>query len=134
MYPRQSAEATSAFLDPFRADFDAAMRDMCERAAGPACDPALIAQVADTMCSVAPDVAIGMMEQLMRWDMDGALARADALALSVQVFAAAALLSQKAVDRYGHRIDIVPVDLGGHFFLLQHPVKTAQLIRGALAT
>jgi pimeloyl-ACP methyl ester carboxylesterase len=134
MYPRQSAEATSAFLDPFRADFDAAMRDLCTRAAGPDCDSALVKEVGDTMCAVPPDVAIGMMEQLMRWDMDGALARADALALSVQVFAAAALLSHEAVDRYGHRIDIVPVDLGGHFFLLQHPVKTSQLIRGAIAS
>lgn len=133
MYPRQTAEAANAFLDPFRADFAAAMRDMCERAAGPGADPALVAEVADAMCRAEPDVAIGMMDELMRWDMDGALARADALALSVEVFAAAALLSQKAVDRYGHRIDIVPVDLGGHFFLLQHPVKTAQLIRGALA-
>ena len=134
MYPRQSAEATNAFLDPFRADFAAAMRDMCNRAAGPDADPELIAGVADGMCAADPEVAIAMMDALMRWDMDGALARADALALSVQVFAAAALLSQTAVDRYGHRIDIVPVDLGGHFFLLQHPVKTAQLIRGALAT
>ena len=133
MYPRQSAEATSAFLDPFRADFDAAMRGLCARAAGPDCDPVLVEEVGDTMCSVPPDVAIGMMEQLMRWDMDGALARADALALSVKVFAAAALLSQTAVERYGHRMDIVPVEFGGHFFLLQHPVKTAQLIRGALA-
>ena len=133
MYPRQTAEAANAFLDPFRADFDAAMRDLCERAGGAGCDRVLIAEVADAMCSVDAEVAIGMMDELMRWDMDGALARADALGLSVEVFAAAELLSQKAVDRYGHRMEIVPVNLGGHFFLLQHPVKTAQLIRGALA-
>ena len=133
MYPRQTEDAANAFLDPFRADFAAAMRDMCDRAAGPGADPVLIARVADGMCAADPEVAIAMMDELMRWDMDGALARADALVLSVDVFASAPLLSDTAVSRYGHRLNIVPVDLGGHFFLLQHPVKTAQLIREALA-
>lgn len=133
MYPRQSAEAADAFLDPFRADFRAAMGQMCQRAAGPGCDPALLAAVTDTMCAADPDVAIGMMDELMRWDMDGALDRAEGLGLSVEVFAAAPLLSPRAVERYGHRMAIVPVDLGGHFFLMQHPVRTARLIREALA-
>jgi hypothetical protein len=106
---------------------------MCERAAGPGCDPALIERVARAMCCADAEVAIGMMDQLMRWDMDGALARADALALRVKVFASAPLLSDTAVARYGDRMDIVPVDLGGHFFLLQQPVKTAGLIRNAIA-
>ena len=133
MYPRQSAQAADAFLDPFRADFAGAMRTMCDRAAGPGCDPALIDRVARAMCRADAEVAIGMMDQLMRWDMDGALARADALALTVKVFASAPLLSGTAVMRYGDRMDIVPVDLGGHFFLLQQPVKTAGLIRDAIA-
>lgn len=133
MYPRQSADSANTFLDPFRADFPAAMRQMCQRAAGPGCDPALLASVTAAMCGADPGVAIGMMDELMRWDMDGALDRADGLGLSVAVFAAAPLLSPRAVERYGHRMDIVPVDLGGHFFLMQHPVRTAQLIRGALA-
>jgi hypothetical protein len=51
----------------------------------------------------------------------------------VKVFASAPLLSDTAVARYGDRMDIVPVDLGGHFFLLQQPVKTAGLIRNAIA-
>ncbi len=81
------------------------------------------------MCRADAEVAIGMMDQLMRWDMDGALARGDALALTVKVFASTPLLSDIAVTRYGDRMDIAPVDLGGHFFLLQQPVKTAGLIR-----
>ncbi len=133
MYPRQSPEATDAFLDPFRADFDAAMRSMCDRAAGPDPDPALVRRTADAMCQMDHEVAVRMMDQLMGWDMDAALARVDALAVPVQVFAAAALLSGDATTRYGDRMEIVPVDLGGHFFLLQHPVPTAHLIREALA-
>ncbi len=132
MYPRQSADAANAFLDSFRTDFRAAMRTMCDRAAGPDCDPALIAEVADAMGAADADVAMGMMNDLMLWDMDAALARADALGLTVQVFAARSLLSDAAVARYGARLGIVPVDLGGHFFLLQEPVRTAQLIREAI--
>lgn len=134
MYPRQSVAQAEAFLEPFRADFPAAMRQLCQRAAGPDCDAALLAGVMNGMCAADPDVAIGMMSELMQWDMDGALDRAAEVSLSVQVFAAAPLLSPRAVERYGHRMDIVPVDLGGHFFLMQHPARTAGLIRGALAT
>ncbi len=133
MYPRQSQESADAFLDAFRTDFHGAMRDLCERAAGPGCDPHLIDEVAEVMCAADPDVAIGMMNDLMLWDMDAALARADALGLTVQVFAARSLLSDAAMARYGTRLHVVPVDLGGHFFLLQQPVRTAQLIRDAIA-
>ncbi len=133
MYPRQSQESADAFLDAFRTDFHGAMRDLCERAAGSDCDPALIAEVAEVMCAADPDVAIGMMNDLMLWDMDAALARADALGLTVEVFTARSLLSDAAVARYGERLRIVPVDLGGHFFLRQHPLCTARLIREAIA-
>lgn len=133
MYPRQSEVAANAFLDPFRADFAGAIRLLCERAAGPGCDPALVSRMADAMCRTDPDVAIGMMDELMRWDMDAALDRAEEAGTAVHVFAASALLSEAAVARYGQRLSIVPVDLGGHFFPVEHPGATADLIRGALA-
>ncbi len=72
--------------------------------------------VADAMGAADKDVAIGMMDELMRWDMDAALARADALGLTVQVFVARSLLSDAAVARYGERLRIVPVDLAATSF------------------
>ena len=133
MYPRQSPADADAYLAPFRDDFPAAIRALCERASGPDCSPELLDVVATRMGSVDADAAIAMMRELLLWDMDGALARANALGLGVTAFAAESLLSPRAVEAYGHRFPIIPVDLGGHFFPLEHPVKTAGLIREALA-
>lgn len=132
MYPRQSADDARAYLQPFRDDFPAAMRDLCERAAGPGCDPGLIAGLANEMSAVDPEAAIGMMEQLMLWDMDGAISRADALGLRLATIAAESMLSERALERYAHRLAITPMDLGGHFFPVQQPGATADLVRGAL--
>jgi hypothetical protein len=65
--------------------------------------------------------------------MDGALSRAEALGVRVTALAARPLLSPSAVEAYSHRFDIVPVDLGGHFYPREQPAATAQLIRQALA-
>lgn len=132
MYPRQPADDVQGYLRPFRDDFPQAMRGLCDRAAGPGCDPALVAGLASSMGAVNPDAAIGMMEQLMLWDMDGALSRADAVGLDLTTFAAEPMLSERALERYGHRLRITPVGLGGHFFPLQQPAATADLIRDAI--
>lgn len=134
MYPRQDAAAVQAYLQPFRDDFPSAMRGLCDRAAGPQCDAALVERMGATMGAVDAHAAIGMMEQLMLWDMDGALARADALGLDLTTFAATSMLSAAALEHYGQRLAIAPVDLGGHFFPVEQPAATADLIRRALAT
>lgn len=133
MYPRQGADDVQAYLQPFREDFRAAMRGLCERAAGPGCDPVLVDALAGAMGDVDPDAAIGMMEQLMLWDMDGALGRADAVGLDLVTFAAESMLSERALERYARRLRITPVALGGHFFPLQDSAATADLIRRAVA-
>jgi hypothetical protein len=43
-------------------------------------------------------------------------------------FAASALLAPEAVERYGDRMEIVPVEHGGHFYLRENPGATAALI------
>ena len=65
---------------------------------------------------------------------DMAEGRADALGLHVTALAAGAMLAPEVVQAYGHRFEIIPVDLGGHFYLLERPAETAALIREALAT
>ena len=134
MYPRQDDDAVQAYMQPFRDDFPSAMRGLCDRAAGPECHAGLVDRLAADMCAVDADAAIGMMEQLMLWDMDGALARADALGLDLTTFAAGSMLSAGALERYGQRLAIAPVGLGGHFFPVEQPAATADLIREALAT
>lgn len=133
MYPRQDPSHAQDYLQPFRDDFPSAMRGLCERAAGPGCDPALVDALSGSMGGVHPDAAVGMMEELMLWDMDGALSRADAVGLVLTTFAAHSMLSERALERYADRLRITPVDLGGHFFPLEQPAATADLIRRALA-
>ncbi len=68
---------------------------------------------------------IAALEGFMRWDLDAALS---GLRVPVTTFAARALLAPEAVERYGDRIEIVPVDNGGHFYLRERPSATAALL------
>ena len=133
LYPRQNPAAVEQGLAPYRQDFPAGVRGLCERAAGPDPDPAFLEALADRMDDIHPAAAIEMMQGLMEWDMDAALARCDALGTRVDVIAARSMLSPSAIDAYGHRFDITVTDLGGHFFPLQDPAGTAALVRQALA-
>ncbi len=133
MYPRQAPDDAERVLAPFLEDYPRGVRALCERAAGPQADPALTDEVANAMAEVDPEAAVSMMQALLEWDMDGALSRAEALGVRVTALAARPLLSPSAVEAYGHRFDIVPVDLGGHFYPREQPAATAQLIRQALA-
>ena len=61
----------------------------------------------------------------MRRDLDAALS---GLQVPVTTFAARALLAPEAVERYGDRIKIVPVEHGRHFYLRERPRTTAALL------
>lgn len=132
MYPRQEPDAVEQVLAPFREDFPRGVRDLCVRAAGPHTDRQLTEQVAREMAEADPDAAMAMMAALLEWDMDAAMGRAEAFGVTIIALASRAMLSPRAVDAYGHRFDIVPVDLGGHFYLREDPAGTAALIRDAM--
>lgn len=133
MYPRQPADRRDATLMPYREDFPGAVHGLCRRAAAPDTDPALTAEIAARMAGMDPDAGVRMLGALLDWDMDAALGRADALGLHITALAAGAMLAPEVVQAYGHRFEIIPVDLGGHFYLLERPAETAALIREALA-
>jgi len=132
MYPKQPADRREATLAPYRADFPAAVRGLCQRAAAPDTDPSLTAQIADRMAEMDPEAGVRLLGALLDWDMDAALGRADALGLHITALAAGAMLAPEVMQAYGHRFEIVPVGLGGHFYLLERPAETAALIRRAL--
>ncbi len=133
MYPKQSADRQDALLQPYRVDFPAAVHALCRRACGPDTDPALTERIAGRMAEMDPEAGVRMLGALLEWDMDTALTRADALGVDITVFAARPLLAPEVETAYGHRFGIVPVDLGGHFYLMERPAETAGLIRQALA-
>lgn len=132
MYPKQPADRQQEILAPYRADFPAAVHGLCQRASGPDTDPALRADIARHMSEMDPDAGVRMLGALLDWDLDAALGRADALGLRITALAAAPMLAPEVVQAYGHRFEIIPVDLGGHFYLLERPAETAALIREAL--
>jgi len=132
MYPRQAPDSVDQVLAPFRDDLPAGVRALCSRAGAPGTDEGLMRVVADEMAAMRPQAGVQMLQALLEWDMDAALDRADALGTSITALAARPLLSPAVVDAYGHRFDIVPVDLGGHFYLRERPAETAALIRSLL--
>jgi hypothetical protein len=87
--------------------------------------PELIEAVIAEMSSIPKVPGIAALEGLMRWDLDAALS---GLPVPVTTFAARVLLAPEAVERYGDRIEIVPVEHGGHFYLRERPRETAALI------
>ncbi|MFJ5221415.1 hypothetical protein [Streptomyces sp. NPDC088400] len=48
----------------------------------------------------------------------------------IAVFAIRDLVTREAIDRYGDRFDIAPVDLGSHHFPVEAPEGTARLLAG----
>lgn len=133
MYPRMSPADADRAIAPFVADPPTAIRALCARAFTPDADPALVTRVTDEMSVIDAVAGPAMLRELFLWDMDAALARASAKGVSVRVIAARPLLAAAAVARYGTRMQITPVDLGGHFFLRERPVQTAVLIRDVAA-
>jgi hypothetical protein len=80
------------------------------------------------MSEAAPGPAIAALESLYRWDQDAVLATTP-----VPVSVLAARAADESRTRYGRRVHIEQVMLGGHFFLRQEPVGTAAAIRNRIA-
>ena len=125
IYPRQDDEAIRATSDALRADFAATVRAMVESLFVDRDRPELIESVIAEMASIPKAPGIAALEGFMRWDLDAALS---GLQVPVTTFAARPLLAPEVVDRYGDRMEIVPVDHGGHFYLRERPRATAALL------
>jgi pimeloyl-ACP methyl ester carboxylesterase len=125
VYPKQEDEAIRATIDAVRTDFAGAVRAMVEALFVDRDRPELIETVVAEMASIPKAPGIAALEGLMRWDLDAALLE---LPVPVTTFAARALLDPEAVERYGDRVEIVPVEHGGHFYLRERPRATAALI------
>ncbi|MBV9356614.1 MAG: alpha/beta hydrolase [Chloroflexi bacterium] len=125
-YPRQPPDVIQSAVAPFEADFPAAIRALVEAFSGDGADRALIDAVAAEMASTPEQPAVLALRALLEWDLDMALTKVRA---PITVFAARQYLVRDVVDQYGQRFEIVPVDLGGHFFLRQDPAGTARLLQ-----
>ncbi|HLU56725.1 MAG TPA: alpha/beta fold hydrolase [Pseudonocardia sp.] len=127
LFPAQDEVRTDAFLKPFHDDFAAATRAMVESGSPAGTDPALTNAYFEKMVAVRQPAGLRSIEGLVHWDMDAALRD---VRQPITLFAVREILAQEAVDRYGDRIRIVPVDLGTHHFPVESPRGTADLLAG----
>lgn len=124
-YPHQDEAAIESIVAPFVRDRRAAVEATVPRYWPTHEDQSLINATIRQMSAPPKDNAISLFTSVLAWDLDAALAKSPC---PVTVLACAALLERAAVDRYGERMNIVPTDLGGHFFLRQRPHATTELI------
>lgn len=128
LYPPQPEDVVEESVRPFRTDFPGTVGKLVADLFPDRSRPDLIDRIAAEMAQIPPGPGVAALAELYRWDMDAALA---AVPVPVRVFASRAYLVPEAAERYGDRVDIVPVDLGGHFYLREQPERTAQLVAEA---
>jgi pimeloyl-ACP methyl ester carboxylesterase len=129
LFPALSEEQADARTRMFRDDFAGAVRGLVEGGSPEGADPALVDAYFEKMVAVRQPAGLRSIEGLVRWDMDAALRGTEQ---PITVFAVPHLLAPEAVDRYGDRFAIVPVDLGGHHFPVEAPESTAGLLASVL--
>lgn len=127
-YAKQGEAFIEQELAGFAADFPGAMSALVRALFVDQTSP-LIDQIAHTMASAPFEQALESQRTLLEWDRDEALPRCPA---PIDVLAAAAFLDPTIPNRLSPNAMVTPVDLGGHFFLLEHPEQTAQAIERLL--
>ncbi|OBK00021.1 hydrolase [Mycolicibacterium fortuitum] len=125
LYPAQDERQARAVLQPFYDDFDAATWGMVKGGSPEGTDPVRTHTYFTKMAAVRQPAGLRAIEGLVDWDMDAALREVRG---PVTLFAVRSLLTREATERYGDRIDIVPVDLGSHHFHVESPEDTAELL------
>lgn len=127
LFPAMGEQQVEALMQPFRDDYASALRVMVEAGSPPNTDRGLVDRHYNRMLSVRQPAGLHSLEGLAAWDMDAALTAVDQ---PITLFAVGELLAQAAIDRYGDRIEIVPVNLGSHHFHVESPKGTAELLAG----
>uniref|UniRef100_A0AAU3H4Y2 Alpha/beta hydrolase n=1 Tax=Streptomyces sp. NBC_01401 TaxID=2903854 RepID=A0AAU3H4Y2_9ACTN len=127
LFPALNEEQTDAALHVLREDFAAGVRGLVEAGSPAGTDAALKDAYFEKMVAVRQPAGLRSIEGLVHWDMDAALRPTKQ---PITVFAIRDLVTQEAVDRYGNRLSIVPVDLGSHNFPMEAPEATAKLLAG----
>ncbi|MBN9110829.1 MAG: alpha/beta hydrolase [Pseudonocardia sp.] len=125
LYPAVEDAAARGLLQTFEDDFPTGVRSLVVMGSVPDTDPAFAETIFTKASRLVPAVGIGTLAEMLRWDMDEALA---AVPHPVATLAVRGLLDPAAPQRYGDRIEFVVHDLGSHHFLLERPDETAALL------
>ena len=128
VYPRQSEEVVEAVLAPFRADFAGTVRGFVDSVM-PGADEAIKDRVFAEMSSGPQDSLVFALGSLLRWDMESALQRCST---PVTAVVSSLFLTDEARSVLSGRVEIVSVDLGGHFYFMERPDGSAEVLRDVL--
>ncbi|MEU7810809.1 alpha/beta hydrolase [Pseudonocardia sp. NPDC049154] len=131
LYPAIDDGAARGLLQTFEDDFATGVRSLVVMGSVPDTDPEFGEAIFAKASRLAPAVGISALAEMLRWDMDEALA---AVPHAVATLAVRGLLDPAATERYGDRIDFVVHDLGSHHFLLEQPEETAKLLLASRTT
>ena len=129
IYPAQSPDEVEKAVAPLRADFRGVMEPLVADLFPTGTRTELVRPIAEEMGSVDPGLAVALLEELLRWDMESALRM---LTVPVDVVASHALLTDDGRRSLAGHARVREVGLGGHFFLREDPVGTAREIRAVL--
>jgi pimeloyl-ACP methyl ester carboxylesterase len=116
-YRRRPAREIAERLAPFAADFRGSMRSMVAHITAPGCDPALVAQISETMSRTDPAVALAVLDALLTWDID---ARWPLLDRDVETINSA-FLARRNETIVLDRLVVHELDGVGHFPMLEDP-------------
>ncbi|RYE39559.1 MAG: alpha/beta hydrolase [Hyphomicrobiales bacterium] len=125
LYPRVDEDGISTFMAAFNADIAGTVRGFVEMGSVPSTDPDFKEKIFQKMSSARQPAGLHVIEEILRWDMDGVLQQVHQ---PIDVLAVGELLDPEAISRYGGRVNFVPVELGSHHFLLEQPEATATLL------
>ncbi|MFC9219284.1 alpha/beta fold hydrolase [Streptomyces hygroscopicus] len=130
LFPAQDGSQVQAMLRSFSEDFPAGVRSMVVAGSPAGTDPGVKDAYFEKMVSVRQPAGLRSLEGLVRWRMDDVLRE---VKQPITLFAVREILTQEAINRYGDRIRIVPVDLGSHHFHRESPAGTAELVARVVA-
>jgi pimeloyl-ACP methyl ester carboxylesterase len=125
LFPAMDDSQAEATMRPFHDDFAVAVRALVEGGSPEGFSQELIDSYFGMMVKVRQPAGTRAIEGLVRWNMEHALSETTQ---PITAFAVRALLASEAVERFGDRIDFVPVDLGSHHFPAESPKETAKLL------
>jgi pimeloyl-ACP methyl ester carboxylesterase len=128
-YRGRPAREIAERLAPFAADFRGSMRSMVAHITAPGCDPALVAQIGETMNRIDPAVALAVLDALLTWDID---ARWPLLDRAVETINSA-FLARRNETIVLDRLVVHELEGVGHFPMLEDPAAFSAALGAIIA-
>ena len=129
LYPKQDEAGVEAFAGSFGVDFASSVDDLVEMSSIATTPEEIKAHVRRSTLAVSMPLGLTELVDLLRWDLDGALARVEAPVISI---VSRDLVSDEAIKRYSDRMKFVPFGGVSHYLELEDPQGTARLLDQAI--